>query len=201
MATANRGSGAGRATESLMMRGSVLRGITRAVAEADLLEAVRAAVSDDVKLLIDDPPLSVRWISHGAMEEIAVAAAGLVGLRQWGDIAYAAARDSILPILRGPCESFLRLFGATPVTLLTRMDAITALSVRGLHWRFAPSSERDGDLTIAFEGCKGVPPPLFHGTAQSVRLIFDLTGYPGLVQAIEIGDDGARNTATCRVRW
>jgi hypothetical protein len=184
-----------------MMRGSVLRGITRAVAAADLLDPVRAAVSDEVRALIDDPPLSVRWISHGAMEEIAVAATSLVGLRQWGEIAYVAARDGILPILRGPCESFLRLFGATPITLLSRLDTITALSVRGLRFHFAASSERDGDLTITFDGCKGVPAPLFHGTAQSVRLIFDLTGYPGVVHTIDVAEDGARNSGTCQVRW
>jgi len=195
------GPGARLATAALTMRGSVLRGLTRSLSDFGLLEKVKLRVSAGTRATIEDPPLSITWLSLGVLEEIAVVAADIVGPRQWGEITYVGARDGILPILRAPCEAFLRIFGVSPRSLLTRINSIVGLTLRGLRYTWTDSSDHDGHLEIAYDGCRDVPAPLFYGSAASIRLIFDLTGHEGSIEGPDISRDGARNRAVCRIRW
>lgn len=188
------------ATSSVQVKASALRGLKKALEARALLAKLEPSLSPDTRGLLAAPPPGSSWISHGVIEELALAVVPLAGVRVWRELSYHAARDTVFPVLRVATEAFLRLFGATPAALLGRMNQLAATSIKGLSQEFAPDGDRGGVLTMTYERCQGVPVEVFHGAVGPLQLVFDLTGQ-GRAGHIDEPQPHGSNGARVRLRW
>lgn len=187
-------------TAALEAKASTLRGMIKVLEARGLLGAVRAHVTAATRALLDAPPPASSWISHAAFEDLGLAVVAVAGTKAWREVTFTAGRDSVLPLLRVGIEGVLRLFGATPVVVFSRWQQLAASSVRGIHYEFRSTGPRSGEIVVTYEGCRNVPIAVFHATAGSLELGFDVTGHAGSVDEPEVLP-GDGNRAVYRVRW
>lgn len=115
------------------------------------------------------------------IEELNVIVGALHGSEGVKRVAKESVNQAVIPVLRAIIEGFLRLFGATPATLLSRMAQITASTAKGVEYQWTSTGPSSGTLLIAYTGRKNVPTEQFIGTSGTIEVVFDLCRVRGRV--------------------
>lgn len=128
--------------------GTAVRGYTAAIQSFGLLEQVRKRLPPDTLALVDKPPLATTWIEGRHIDLVLEAVRDLAGEQKVVDVAYRYFSTSLKTILGSLLKATMSLFGASPVVLLSRFDAITGVVLKGVHGICETGGERSLTLTI-----------------------------------------------------
>ena len=180
------------------VKAAALRGYVVQIEKLGVLAAVMAKVSLEVRAAIEAPPLPSVWDRRHADRGNDRGAAGAAGAR------CRAHRDAQRPEQRRRAnldadrQRALRLFGATPDTLLSRFPDLTRTVIRGVDFRWALETNKSGALTVAFRR-KNMPRHVFIGMESGCWMTLELCRVKGNVADTQISNDGS--TGVIRVSW
>jgi hypothetical protein len=160
-------------------KGSYVRGLAAAIQREKLFDAVIARLDGDAKSLLLDPPPATAWISNDHIDRIHIAIADASDLAMCHRVGREAAGLGLVPVLEGFVAGALRLFGATPHTLFSRIAEINKLSSRGVTMSYAQTGERTGTLTLSYFVPRDVPDAGRHAISGALEVAFDLCRMPG----------------------
>src|SRR5258705_13849049 len=105
----------------LQMKGFVFRGFLVELDRGGLLPGVLESVPEDTRALLVPPPLANAWIEGEHVNRIGESVCAAHGALRWRRIAHDATLNYGIPILRSAVEGVLRLFGASPSMMFSRM--------------------------------------------------------------------------------
>src|SRR5262249_24113600 len=154
-----------------------------------LFDGVLERVSPTTRAMLLEPPPASSWVDATVTEEVALAVAALAGPEAWRRVVLDATRTSVIPILRLALARFIRLFGATPASIFSRLGQLTANIVRGIEYEYTPTSPRSGDLVIRQLGRRDTPLVIFQGAAGGFSVVFELCRTKGAVSEPELIPD------------
>ncbi len=179
-------------------RGSIVRGTLAELKDRQLFDAVRARASPDVQKLMDDPPGSLDWIPSSLWESIVIHVGQIAGRETVREISYSLSRISGSVLIGPVIRATVRVFGASPLSVLQRVNTIIFLQHRGLEVAYEPETERSGFVVLHY------PEPasefLFAGWEGAYMLGKDVTGQPHFeVERFEIFDGG--KAGRVHIRW
>ena len=177
--------------------GAVMRAYLAELRAAGALEAVIPRLSPEAAKLVEKPPLPVTWVDIRLVHEPLVALSGLRGREAVRQVAHKAAAGQLGALFRPLLASTLRLFGASPTTLFTRMDTITGIMLRGLKFTWKESGPGAG--TMAIEYPYPVDDALFAAWEGMLLFAFDLVQTKGTVAPARPGEGNKR--CEIDVRW
>jgi hypothetical protein len=195
------GEAARRAKVKFSVKASVLRGRVHALRARSSFEVVASAVSEPLRALLHTPPLVSSWIDGAALVEIDDVIYDVLGEAALNEIALATVRDGLTPILRNVVEGMLQLFGATPGALLSRMDALSRSTVRGMSFSWEHVAATEGRLTVAYPDSADMPNSAFVAIRAGVVNLYDLVGAKGTIELSPRSNAAPRNAAPFRCRW
>jgi hypothetical protein len=180
------------------VKGSLVRGYTQQIDKLGLLPQVCAAVSDETRALMTHPPPASVWVDAMVIEEMIAAVDELRGVEAVRAIIRDGQLGSVLPLLRPFISGALRLFGGSPLTLLSRFAQMSGLNVRGLEMEWTTESERAGRLRIKFPR-KKIPRSAFVGFETGIANILEVCSTKGSVGEADVSADGS--TGVIKVSW
>jgi hypothetical protein len=180
------------------VKASTFRAYLVQLQKLGVLEAVRAKVPDETREAIDQPPLPGAWSDGMFIEDIICALESLRGMDAVRKVTKGGQQEAILPILRPIITGLLRLFGASPETLLSRWPDFTRTNVRGIDFKWVRESDRAGRLVVTFPR-KQVPRSAYAGMESGCSLILDLCGVKGTIMPADLSHDGS--IGSIRVSW
>jgi hypothetical protein len=182
-------------------KAGMLRGFAEAMRREGIYERVRAKVPPSVAALLDDPPPPSVWIENTQVEPIHIAIAEIVGLEGVRRISRAAVTLGLFPFAKIVIDGFLRLFGATPHTLLSRIGDLSKTSTRGIAYEYVRTSERTARLLVRYPAQTNVPISVFSVAAGGFESMIEATGAKGTVSEPAIVRDGRDNSAWFEIEW
>jgi hypothetical protein len=171
------------------------------LAQAEKLSAFPAVLDKlpaDTRQALEALPLPAAWIDGMVLQDLMVAidaVAGTVAARQ---VSLRAQETFIAPLLMPIVGGVLRVFGATPNSLLSRFDDLVRTQVRGMTFRWVLDGPRTGRMVVTFPR-KHNRPAGFIGVETSCEYMIRLCGLNGTVSRAEVTDEGA--VGTIRVEW
>jgi hypothetical protein len=137
-----------------------------------------------------DLPLSNEWVDGIVIEDMILQVEALRGAAGIREVTRAGIHTSILPILKPVVIPMLRLFGASPHTLLSRFGQFTKNNLRGIDFQWSSTGERSGTLRVQFPRAR-IPRGAFIGFESGMHVICDLCSVKGNVSEVETSNDGA----------
>jgi len=187
-------------TAAYEVKGSAFRGYVTQIEKLGALAEVRARVPPETLAALETPPLPSVWIDAIIVEDLIGALEAARGLDAVRAVTKNGQQGTMLPVVRPILTGLLRLFGATPATLLARFPDFTRTVQRGIQFRWESESPRAGRLVVTF-GRPHVPRHAFIGMESACWLILDLCGLKGTVAPTEISSDGTSTSGKVPVRW
>jgi hypothetical protein len=179
------------------IKGSLVRGYLEQVRRLAILPEVIERVSASSRQLIADPPMPSTWLDASVIEEMVNAVEELRGLEGVRALTAEGLKTGLLALMQPVIAGMLRLFGATPETLLSRFGEFAAGNVKGLSFRWERESDRAGKLHIQFP--RQVPRNAFIGFESGCRIILDLCSKQGRVEDAVLAATGG--SGFVRVSW
>jgi hypothetical protein len=179
----------------------VLRAHINELKRCDLFDRTVAKLDLATRRLMLDPPPASTWLDACHLEHLGEVVSQLVGLRAWRKMSHDATLNNMVPVIRVVIEGFVRIFGTSPATLLTRLNTITSSSARGAIYEYEPLSNRSGVLTVRYPGRQHVALSTFYCCVGGIDTIFDLCRTAGSISEPSIVEDGHANTAKLTVKW
>lgn len=184
--------------ERIEFKGSLFRGYTKWLEDKRHLEAVRDAASPFVRARLDDPPIATEWIAstmqNGLLDAVhAVGGDELVRTMIRGSIG-----GGVLKLLEPLIQGIVRVFGRTPVAILSRLESVRVNVVRGVRFEYEPTSASSG-VVIARSLSEPFGEHSALAWASSIEAVCELVGFRSARTAFELSAD--RRVARIRVRW
>jgi hypothetical protein len=180
------------------VKGSLVRGYARQIDKMGLTGEVTAAVSQESRALMLDPPPASTWVDAMVIEEMMAAVDSLRGVEAARTVIREGQLGAVLPLLKPFISGALRLFGGSPMTFLARFEQMSSLNCRGLGLEWTSESPRSGQLRIQFPR-KKMPRSAFIGFEGGIANILAVCSTVGTVEAAVISADGS--TGTIKVSW
>lgn len=175
------------------VKGAVMRGFAAALRREGVFDKVRAFVSDDAGELLDNPPPASAWIERRRVLPIYLAIERVGGLPLTRKITREAVLLGLIPVVRLMVDGFLRLFGATPHTILSRMNDLSKSSGRGSEYEYVRTSDHSGTLTVRYVAERNVAPCVYAVAAGGFEAMLDVVGVKGTVgEPVTIADNAVR---------
>jgi serine/threonine protein kinase len=172
------------------VKGSLVRAYTQHIESMGLLPSVLSMVSPSSHQLMIDPPLSNEWVDGIVIEDMILQVEALRGVAGIREVTRAGIHSNILPILKPVVIPMLRLFGASPHTLLSRFGQFTKNNLRGIDFQWVSTGERSGTLRVQFPRAR-IPRGAFIGFESGMHVICDLCSVQGNVGEVQTSADGA----------
>jgi hypothetical protein len=161
-----------------------------------LFDQVHDSISPAAAALLKRPPLPTSWIDSTLTDEIFQAVLALRGDEAVSQMSLTAMRESLGFLVQPLLAMFIKLFGATPASVLAQMPTMTALFIKGVAYDWSPTSAESGELIIAYE--KPIPSGVFHGWRGITLFAFDLCKTTG-TNRIEVSPDSS--AARYTIAW
>lgn len=180
-------------------KATLFTGIRAILVRESKLDRVAAVVSPAVRALLERPPLASEWVTSDTMEELLVAIAAHDGLDEVQRITRRAVTESIAPVLRGFAQPMLRLFGATPHSLLSRLGDVMKLTNRGIEGRYARGGDRLASVTFCHRNSGRLAPAMFASWRGSLEAVLDFCDVKGTVSQPMV--NAAQNGAEFSLQW
>lgn len=183
------------------VKGSILRSFIVAFRAHGISDAAAERLSPAARALIMDPPLPTEWIDASLSIEIYEAALQVVGSEKLRRIAKDATTKGVAPIFQRTVERVIAIFGASPATLLSRLDRVAGATSRGVLYYYTQLQERSAIFEMELPALEDVPPGIFVATAGAMEVIFDLCQVKGTFSDPEMVPNGRNNRMRYAVSW
>jgi hypothetical protein len=168
------------------------------VAKLPAFAAVLEKLPAETRRTLEELPLPAAWMDGMVLQDLLVAVDAVAGIEAARQVSLRAQETSIGPLLMPIVSGLLRVFGATPASLLSRFGELTRTQLRGIDLRWTPDGPRSGRLVATFPH-KGNERAAFIGFETSCEYMMRLCRVTGRVSATEISQDGT--VGTIRVEW
>lgn len=185
----------------LETKGSVVRSMAATLGEHGLLDGIAAAVSPAARAMLLDPPLPTAWIDGRVVNEVYEAILQLHGADVLRRMNRQAIERGVSPLIRGAAESVLRIFGASPATLLSRLGRVGGTMARGVTYRYDAESDTSGVFEIEYPGLVDVPLSASIATVGGLELVFEMCSTRGTFGPPELVANGRNNRVRFAVSW
>jgi len=183
------------------LKGSVFRGYAQALQNKSYFKQILDLVPAPTKRLLLNPPLASEALDgahYEAVESAVVTLTGTFGVRQFAKEALPLAS---LPLVRGLLEGFLRLFGTSPNTILSRLPTISSVGAKGIVYEHKFVSDRECRVLIRFFARRDVKEASFHAFAGVIEALSDLLPQQVTVSEPNISPGSPRCAAEYIVKW
>ena len=180
-------------------KATLFTGIRAVLVRDGKLDRVAAVVSPPLRALLEHPPLASEWVTGDTMEELLVAIAAHEGLDGVQRMTRRAVSESIAPILRGFAQPILRLFGATPHSLFSRLGDVMKLTNRGIEGHYSRGGDRIAFVTFCHPNSGPLAPAMFASWRGSLEAVLDFCDAKGTVSPPMV--NAAQNGAEFSLQW
>jgi hypothetical protein len=169
------------------------------VEKRGLLASVLQKVPEETRQALVALPLPGAWIDGQVQQDLLAAVDALHGTTVTRAILHEAQTTVTAPRLMPIISGLLRLFGASPDTLLSRFGELTKTQLRGPQFQWTRDSPNSGRLTVTMPKPAIHPRCAFLGFESGCLGVLEVCGARGSVAPAQISDDGMRGTIA--VRW
>ena len=159
---------------------------------------VLAKLPAETRQTLEALPLAAAWVDGMVLQDLLTAVDAVCGIDAARQVSLGAQETSIGPLLMPIVSGLLRVFGATPNTLLSRFSDMTRTQLRGIALRWTLEDPRKGCLLATFPH-GGNQRAAFIGFETSCEYMLRLCRVKGSVSPTEITDSG--KVGTIRVEW
>src|SRR5207237_1001821 len=131
------------------IKGSTVRAYVTALTKDGHREAVVARLPASTAAMVANPPLAGAWVDFAHIVNITAAGdsiAGAGGVRWFSRTALEEAKGPYIRILEG----LLRLFGASPARIFTRMNDLVRNAIDNIDYRYEATSPRSGIMEVRY---------------------------------------------------
>ncbi len=160
-----------------------------------------AGVSPEARALLGDPPLPTAWLDARLINEVFEAMRRLLGDDELRRVNLHAVDRGVSPLVRGAVERLLRVFGASPATLLSKFDRIAGTTSRGVAYRYESHGETSGRFDIEYPALSDVPLGPFVATGGALAMIFEICAVQGTIDGPAFVPNGRNNRVRYEVSW
>ncbi len=169
--------------------------IVRGLRKTEHFEAIMAALGPEAAKLVNES-WSAPWQPGRFYVELGAAAVQVLGEGPFEALSYAAVKDRFGPIVLPMLTSTLAKTNRSPAAVLSKLNELVKVAMRGLDILWEPAAENGGVLQIRYP----LPVGAHLGTSWRgvVRFIFEVTR-PGTIQAAHHTPDG--KTLQYRLAW
>jgi hypothetical protein len=185
----------------VQVKGAYVSAYKKELARVGLLEAVLERASPPVREALETPPPSSVWIEYAICLEIYRIVRDLRGKSALRALARDGTLHGIAPLMQTFVQGTLRLFGVSPATLFANLTRISAQTLRGADFTYAPITPLSGVLTLTMPGQRDVDPVVWQASAGGLEVVFATCGVDGTVQEPMVVPDGLSNAVEYRVSW
>lgn len=183
------------------VKGSVVRAVVTVLTEHGFRDAVSSRVSPGARVLLVDPPLATMWSDARLHNEILQALLDVAGADRLRRINRVAIDRGVSPLLRATAERVLRIFGASPAALLSKLDRVAGTTARGVVYHYAEINAGSGHFEVEYPTLRDVPLGPFVATGGALELVFDLCGVRGSFGEPVLVANGRHNRMRFVVSW
>jgi hypothetical protein len=169
-----------------LVKGTAVRAHLDYLRSVDQLVAVRGRLSAAAVELVDHPPLPGTWTDAHLLGEVTLAVHAIGGDRAVLEMARAVVTAQSLGALIPMVESVLRIFGTSPARLFERYDDLLRTTMRGLSFRYQPTSDRSGTMRAIHHSRGPLHRASFLSTVPPLEMALRLCGATGTVGMPEI---------------
>jgi hypothetical protein len=161
-----------------------------------LLDSVTKNLSETSREALAQSPLPTAWVDVTVMHDIIAALEKVAGMDAVRTVTMRAQQAGTTPLLMPIIGGLMRLFGASPNTLLSRFDDLAKTQLRGAGFKWVLDSPKSGRLTVTFPR-NDTPRAAFVGFESGCRGILDLCKLQGDVEMLEVKG----GVGVIRVSW
>ena len=182
------------------LKGSVLRSYAQLLASRGLLDGLARQASPDLREALTILPTSGEWVPARLTNEISEISGGLFGDEKLRQFTKEANRTGIVRILEPVIRTALRLGGARPHAVLSRLGIILRAQQLGYTWGYDELAPNRARLTMTVEGLRETHATLV-GWEGALEITFDLLGTTGRIRAERMTWDGQRSVCPFLATW
>lgn len=156
------------------------------------LEVVKLRVPEATALVIEKPPMPLRFMSAEHIDQLYIAYGEHATRRELVDLGRHLSRATGTGAAAPVLKMALSLFGATPLSVFSNMDRFFSLATRGISFAWEQTGERSGHIDTVF--APGAPPPASATVLEgNLAYAFEMLGIEtGVIENRQIFDDGHR---------
>jgi len=186
--------------EVAAFRGSVLRAYLEALRASPDFDRVRAMVAAEAQAAMDLPPTSSEFVPARITNALIEAHHALHGAELTRDLARRANRGGIVRIIEPLVRAAMRIGGASPAAVLSRLDTILHRQQRGYEFAWEGLDARSGRVRVVSHGLRETPASAVSWEG-ALAIAFDLTETKGTIRTETQKHVGAVSTTTYLARW
>ena len=183
------------------VKGSVVRAIVTLLTEHGLQDEMIRQVSPRAAALIVEPPLPTMWVDARDSNDIYQALHDLVGPERLRRLNHDAIERGVSPLLKAAAEGVLRIFGASPGALLSKLDRVGGSTARGVVYHYVEIDAHSGHFDIEYPALRDVPVGPFVATGGALELVFDMCRVRGMFGEPVFVPNGRNNRMRFLVSW
>ncbi|NUO47583.1 MAG: hypothetical protein HOV80_01870 [Polyangiaceae bacterium] len=159
-----------------MARGGLMRGWKGVLLKHGLLERVCGRLTPEVISLVREPPASTEWVDVAHYECVAEAVLQEAGEARLADLFVDATRTGWAVLISRWSGSIVRVFGASPATVLKHAEAAAKANTVGFALEWSSQSPSSGELIAHYPFRKRMHFGAAWGTSAACQLAADAVG-------------------------
>lgn len=132
------------------VKGTLVLGYLKHLEGAGRTARVREGLAEEKRWVFDRPPSITDWIAGEVLDALVIAVHDTDGPAAVRRMVSSSLNGSVARYVRPLGESLLRLFGATPHTLLSRVATVNAPLFRGLSYRYTRIDDRSCSIEVTY---------------------------------------------------
>lgn len=171
--------------------------LIKAMQAQGMSDRVLPALSPEVRAMANDP-FAQRWWPAKYLEVLTLEMLRASGPAAMEELAYHNIKKRIGPLVTPMLRVAMALSGASPASLLSRLDASVKVAMRGFEVAWTPSGEKGG--VVEFRYPRPVASHVEYAWRGVFRFVFEVSGTTtGRVERFEHVGEGRRMRFT--VAW
>ncbi|MFO0559985.1 MAG: hypothetical protein U0269_18370 [Polyangiales bacterium] len=182
------------------IKGSILRGLVLALKQDAKLAAVEAKLSGETLALVRALPTLGAWVDGIRAVELEEAMAEVLDARGLRELGRKSVAIELRGITRSMTEGILRLFGATPSVMFSRVSLFDPITVKGVKNTWTSTGPNSGQIRTQYATSKGLPSVMGEVSAGMLAATHELCGATGTVDFKGFTSD-LRNEMLFDVKW
>ncbi|MDP3276663.1 MAG: hypothetical protein Q8Q09_15805 [Deltaproteobacteria bacterium] len=182
------------------IKGQVITPFIEVLRESKRWDAVEPKLSESCRTSIARRPLASEWVEATPFFELLRVVYETYGQQVTVDGGYASTKLSIGRFTMPLTQSMLRLFGATPWTLFSRLGPMSTQSTRGLKLEATQIGTHAVVVVMIYDTKERLPIGALYHSAGSLMTVFDLIPFEGKVESVE-WTNREENQGKIKISW
>jgi hypothetical protein len=132
------------------VKGTLVLGYLKHLESTGRTARVRDSIAAPRRWIFERPPSITDWIAGEVLDALVIAVHDSEGPAVVRGMVSHSLNGSVARFVRPLGESLMRLFGATPHTLLSRVDTVNAPLFRGLTYRYTRIADPSCSVEVTY---------------------------------------------------